>query len=71
MFGPTETTPSCTSRPGTPSSSERSRYPEDIFDLVLGFDRWVIRVLAYASFMTRDYPPFRLDPGPREPHSVR
>jgi hypothetical protein len=48
----------------------KNRYPDDIFDLVLGFDRWVLRVLAYAAFMTRDYPPFRLDPGPREPSSA-
>ncbi len=48
----------------------KNRYPDDIFDLVLGFDRWVLRVLAYAAFMTRDYPPFRLDPGPHEPSSA-
>jgi Domain of unknown function (DUF4389) len=45
------------------------RYPEPLFDLVLGMDRWVLRVTAYVGLLTDVYPPFRLDLGGTDPGS--
>jgi Domain of unknown function (DUF4389) len=45
----------------------RAFYPQGIFDLVMGVERWVYRVSAYVFLMRDDYPPFRLDQGGTDP----
>jgi len=43
-----------------------ARYPKGLYDFVIGINRWAIRVVVYTSLMRDEYPPIRLDMGPRE-----
>lgn len=43
------------------------RYPRGLFDLLMGCNRWIVRVLVYILLLTDHYPPFRLDQGEDEP----
>ena len=47
-----------------------ARNPKSLYALVVGIDRWLRRVAAYAALMTDAYPPFRLDQGGTDPGTV-
>ena len=34
------------------------KFPQGMFDFVVGFRRWLLNVQAYMSFLTDEYPPF-------------
>jgi hypothetical protein len=51
---------------GIVSKAAKNHYPEPIFDLVMGLNRWSFRVAVYGLLLTDVYPPFRLDSGPDE-----
>jgi hypothetical protein len=39
----------------------KGEYPKDMFKVIMGMNRWSMRVGAYASLMTDKYPPFRFE----------
>jgi hypothetical protein len=46
------------------------QYPRGLFDLLMGINRWLYRVITYVALMRDEYPPFRLDQGQHEPDEV-
>ncbi|TFD54575.1 DUF4389 domain-containing protein [Cryobacterium frigoriphilum] len=43
------------------------RFRQGLFDLILGINRWVFRVITYTALMRDEYPPFVLDQGAARP----
>jgi hypothetical protein len=43
------------------------RYQRPLFDVIMGVNRWVFRVVTYTALLRDEYPPFRLIQGPNEP----
>jgi hypothetical protein len=46
------------------------QHPQALFDLLIGINRWLYRVLVYVALMRDEYPPFRLDQGQYEPDDL-
>jgi len=46
------------------------RYPQPLFEFVMGMNRWCYRVLTYALLLRDEYPPFHFDAGGTDPGSV-
>jgi hypothetical protein len=46
------------------------KHPRGLFDVLVGLNRWLYRVVSYVALMHDDYPPFRLDQGSYEPEDV-
>jgi len=46
------------------------QYRRGLFDLLLGLNRWIYRVIAYVALMRDEYPPFHLDMGPVDPDEL-
>ncbi|SFU15943.1 DUF4389 domain-containing protein [Arthrobacter sp. ov118] len=43
------------------------RYWPGLFELLLGLNRWIYRVITYVGLLRDEYPPFHLDMGPVDP----
>ncbi|WP_198417820.1 DUF4389 domain-containing protein [Cryobacterium serini] len=44
-----------------------SQYQRPLFNVIMGVNRWVFRVVTYTALLRDEYPPFRLDQGSTEP----
>ena len=45
--------------------------PPGLYELIVGVNLWIYRVIAYVALLTDDYPPFHLDHGGSEPAAQR